>query len=172
MAILKKILVVVDGSPQVNVAIGHLVDLATRPETCEAVLLIVTPPLHDWQRRNGRTREEADANEVRARQGLSLTWQRLDSAGLYYKTRIVAGEFANTVARVCVDERCDLIIMPQQPMGPLARTVMAMTGLCIGTAVDKVMALADVPVTVVTRGGNKRMPADLPELQRLAMPHS
>lgn len=142
MDIVKKILVVVDGSPQVNVAIGHLVDLAPRPEKCEAVLLIVTPPLSDWQQRSEKAREETDANEQQARQGLGLTWQRLDRAGLYYKTRIVAGEFASTVARVCRDEGCDLIIIAQQPMGALARTIMAMTGLCVGTVVDKVMALA------------------------------
>lgn len=148
-----RVLLVIDGSTQASIAVGHLIDLAAAPDRFEAILLSVQPNPSEWQKR-GPLRDPM--HELRAettQNAVELACQRLNAAGITYETRKAVGEFAQSVARVAEEERCDLIIIPQQPMGPFARAALALTGLCVGTAIDKIMPLANVPVTVVARHG-------------------
>jgi nucleotide-binding universal stress UspA family protein len=153
-----RVLLVIDGSTQASIAVGHVIDLAAGPGQFEAVLLSIQPNPSEWQKRGPLRDPTQDLRAEKTQNAVALACQRLDAAGITYETRRMVGEFAQTVARVAEGECCDLIVIPQQPMGPLARAVLALTGLCVGTAIDKIMPLANVPVTVVTRhaGGAAR----------------
>lgn len=153
-----RVLLVIDGSTQASIAVGHLIDLAAAPDRFEAILLSIQPNPSEWQKR-GPLRDPTQALRAEKTQNaVALACQRLNAAGITYETRRAVGEFAQSVARVAEDERCDLIVIPLQPMGPFARAVLTLTGLCVGTAIDKLMPLANVPVTIVTRnaGGAAR----------------
>jgi len=146
-----RVLLVVDGTPEGSAAIEHLIDLAVHQNQVEAILLCVRPSPSEWQKRGSSSDPTPDHDVEMTQHALAHARQRLDAAGIPYETRAVVGDFAQTVASFSRKECCDLIIIAQKPMRPFARALLALTGLCIGSPIDKVMPLANVPVTVVTR---------------------
>jgi nucleotide-binding universal stress UspA family protein len=146
-----KVLLVIDGTPEGSAAIEHLIDLAIHQKQFQVILLCVRPRPSEWQKRRPSGDLLRDPDVEKTEHALAHACQRLDAAGIIYETRTFVGEVAQTVARVADGEDCDLIVVPQRPVGPFARTFLALTGLCVGTVVDKITPLASVPVTVVTR---------------------
>lgn len=145
---MKKVLIIIDDTVQAGIAVGAFCEYA-RPDGCEVVLLTLKPPPRDWL-----TREVPDGGilaraEARTQLALHQAWQLLDNAGAYYKTHVAVGDFASTVVDIAHTEGCDHIILSRRPDSFFSRTLFALTGLRIASVVEDVMALAQIPVTVI-----------------------
>lgn len=143
-----KVLIVIEDSVQAQAAVELLCARADVAD-CEVVLLSIRPFRRDWQRRGLPSTREAVQADAKERAAQSIAWQLLSRAGAYYKTRTAEGEFAATVIDVADSEGCNHIILSRPPETAFARKVFAITGLKIGGAIDHLVALATVPITVV-----------------------
>jgi nucleotide-binding universal stress UspA family protein len=63
-------------------------------------------------------------------------------AGVSFETRLVRGQVAQAIVKAADDRKCDLIIL-----GSKGRS--ALRDLLIGSVAQRVVALADVPVTLI-----------------------
>lgn len=63
-------------------------------------------------------------------------------AGVSFKTRMLRGQVAQSIAKAAADEKCDLIVL-----GSKGRT--ALKDLLIGSVAQRVASLSDIPVTLV-----------------------
>jgi len=145
---MKKVLIIIDDTVQASIAVNAFCEYA-RPDGCEVVLLTLRPSPRDWLTREARDTGLSARAEARTQLALHQAWQLLDNAGAYYKTRIAAGDFVSTVVDIAHTEGCDHIILSRRPDNWLSRTLFALTGLRIASVVEDVMALAQIPVTVI-----------------------
>ncbi len=79
---------------------------------------------------------------ARARAALAPAVARLKRAGVHHITHTVYGDTADVIVRAARRLRCDSIVMGTQGMG-------AIGSLLIGSAANRVIHLASVPVTLV-----------------------
>lgn len=63
-------------------------------------------------------------------------------AGVSFETRLVRGQLAQAIVKAADDRKCDLIVL-----GSKGRS--ALRDLLIGSVAQRVVALADVPVTLI-----------------------
>jgi len=63
-------------------------------------------------------------------------------AGVSFETRLVRGQVAQAIVKAADDRKCDLIVL-----GSKGRS--ALRDLLIGSVAQRVVALADVPVTLI-----------------------
>ena len=88
---------------------------------------------------------QADIDRVQQEHGDSMLMDArkvLDAAGRAYRTHVLGGEPAVTIAELAKSEGVDLIVMGTRGMGALAN-------LAFGSTATKVVHLSGVPVTLV-----------------------
>ena len=137
-----KILLAVDGSPMSTRAARHAAKLVKKMPDATLTLLNVDPPLmqavavklgvdasHRYHAENGQF----------ATRGARTLLRRLR---LPFEERMVVGEPAERIAHEAKTGRYDLVVMGSHGRG-------ALQGLLLGSVASKVIALTEVPVTVV-----------------------
>jgi nucleotide-binding universal stress UspA family protein len=140
---MRKVLVPVDGSPNSDRAVRHVVELARNNPALEICLLNVQPEIDDWQVRRFLKKEEVEAmEESKGGDALQSARALLDAAGVRYTPMVLIGPVAETIARTALEQDCDGIVMGTRGLGAVA-------GMLLGSVTSKVIHLADVPVTLV-----------------------
>ncbi|MDZ4203142.1 MAG: universal stress protein [Gallionella sp.] len=139
-----KILIPVDGSPNADRAIDHVIkrvgELKAQPELLllnvqwnvaagNVKLFIDSQTIDDYYREQGM----AALQNARA---------RLDAAGLPYHYHVSVGTPAEAIVQYATEQQADQIIMGRQGQGGLQK-------LLLGSVVNKVLHLSDHPVTLV-----------------------
>ena len=138
-----KILLAVDGSPISARAAKHAAKLVTQlADPAQLILFNADPPmlqavavkvgLETVQRHHAENGQHA----IRAARTV------LKRAHVEFSERLAVGEPAEAIVKAAKAERCDLIVMGTHGQGGLQR-------LLLGSVASKVIALTDLPVTVV-----------------------
>lgn len=140
---MRKALVPVDGSPNSDRAVRHVVDLAGNNPALEVCLLNVQSEIGEWEVRSFLKKEEVEAMEI-SKGGDALESARaiLDAAKVRYEPQVLIGPVAETIARTALEQNCDGIVMGTRGLGAVA-------GVLLGSVTSKVIHLADVPVTLI-----------------------
>ena len=140
---MRKALVPVDGSPNSDRAVSHVVMLAEINPALEVVLLNVQPEIDDWQVRRFLKKEEVEAmEESRGGDALQSARALLDAAKVNFVPQVLIGPVAETIARIALEQNCDGIVMGTRGLGAVA-------GAVLGSVASQVVHLSDVPVTRV-----------------------
>ena len=140
---MRKALVPVDGSANSDRAVRHVIQLAGLCPSMDVVLLNVQPEIDDWQVRRFLKKEEVEAmEESKGGDALQSARAILDAAGLRYTPTVLIGPVAETIAKTALEQNCDGIVMGTRGLG-------AMAGALLGSVSEKVIHLADVPVTLI-----------------------
>lgn len=140
---MRKALVPVDGSANSDRAVQHVVQLAGLCPSMDIVLLNVQPEIDDWQVRRFLKKEEVEAmEESKGGDALQSARAILDAAGLRYTPMVLIGPIPETIARTALEQNCDGIVMGTRGLGAVA-------GALLGSVSEKVIHLADVPVTLI-----------------------
>lgn len=146
---MKRMLVVVDGSVQANLALDRAIEIAGALANSEIVLLNIPAPPSSWQARRPFPHNRGDVAERVTARALAKT----TLAGVTARVRVETGEKAEIAAKVAFEERCDHIFLPEQGPTPVARAFHTLTGFTASTAASRIISLSDVPVTVVAHEG-------------------
>ncbi|MBI3140305.1 MAG: universal stress protein [Rhodocyclales bacterium] len=140
---MRKALVPVDGSPNSERTVRHVIALAGSCPALEVVLLNVQEPIDDWQVRRFLKPEEIEAmEESKGGDQLKAARALLDAAGVPYTPSVVVGPVAETISKTALEQGCDGIVMGTRGLG-------GVESLVLGSVATKVIHLADVPVTLV-----------------------
>ncbi len=140
---MRKALVPVDGSPNSDRAVRHVVALAGICTSMDIVLLNVQPEIEDWQVRRFLKKEEVEAmEESKGGDALQSARAVLDAAGVRYTPQVLIGPIAETIAKTALEQNCDGIVMGTRGLGAAASAL-------LGSVAAQVVHLADVPVTLV-----------------------
>ncbi len=142
---LQRVLLAVDGSEGALKAVQHLIglreDLRDR-ESLDVHLLSVQRPLSGDVNRflSGQTLD--DYHRERSEEALAPARAALDAAGLAHHDHSRVGEPGPTIAEVCREQACDMIVMG-------ARGVGAASAALLGSVAQSAIEHATVPVLVV-----------------------
>jgi len=141
-----KYLIPVDSSQAALMPIDHLEAAARRGASIEAVILNVQPRLN---RHISRFTRKADRNALRlerSRAAMAGAIERLSRAGIPFRALTEAGAPAERIAAVAEAEQVDEILMG---VGRHPRWVRWLNP----SIAQGVIALTDIPVAVMARGG-------------------
>ncbi len=137
-----RILMAVDGSQSSLRAVKSVIDMARKAGPFELHLLSVSPEMSE-ESVDVLGREEVDASlAAEAKAVLAHAQRLLNEAGLAYSSHIETGRPSHVIATFSRENACDQIVMGTHGKGT-SRSVV------VGSVAMRVMALADVPVTVV-----------------------
>ncbi len=140
---MRKALVPVDGSANSDRAVQHVVQLAGLCPSMDIVLLNVQPEIDDWQVRRFLKKEEVEAmEESKGGDALQSARAILDAAGIRYTPQVLIGPIPETIAKTALEQNCDGIVMGTRGLGAVA-------GAVLGSVSERVIHLADVPVTLI-----------------------
>ncbi|PSP81465.1 stress response protein [Halobacteriales archaeon QS_1_68_20] len=140
-----RILVPTDGSPEVERAVDHAVDLAAaHGATVHAVYVVNTasyttlPMESAWEGVGEMLREDGEAALQRVR-------EKAATAGVDAETRLVEGSPSREIVRYAENENCDLVVMGTHGRGGIDR-------LLLGSVAERVVRSSKVPVLTVRVG--------------------
>lgn len=140
---MRKALVPVDGSPNSDRAVRHVITLAGTCPSMDVLLINVQPEIDDVLVRRFLKKEEIEAMlESKGGDALQSARALLDAAGIRYTPQVLIGPVAETVARAALEHNCDGIVMGTRGLGAVA-------GALLGSVTAKVVQLSDVPVTLI-----------------------
>ncbi len=140
---MRKALVPVDGSPNSDRAVRHVIALAGICPSIEVTLLNVQAEIDEWEVRRFLKKEEIEAmQESKGGDALESARALLDAAGIRYTPMVLIGPAAETITRTALEQNCDGIVMGTRGLG-------AVESIVLGSVTNKVIHLADVPVTLV-----------------------
>lgn len=139
---LRRVLLVVDGSPNCEAAARHVVRQFMSDTAIETHLLNVQPPFSRYVARFVNRRTLRDYHREQAEHALRPVRRLLDSFGVPYSTHIEVGEKARCVAEAARRLRCERIVVGA------ARKV-SLTRLAEHWFAQRVLELATVPVELV-----------------------
>lgn len=142
---MKRMLVVVDGSVQANLALDQALDIARAAPHSKIVLLNILPLPSPWQRHRPDDLPKRRISE----RVTALALARVSSAGIAVAARIEAGDVAEVAAKVAREEGCDHIFLPGLRPTPVVGALMSFAGLGTSTTANRISSLSRVPVTVV-----------------------
>jgi nucleotide-binding universal stress UspA family protein len=138
-----KMLVAVDGSDGAAKAVAHVVRIAPFVTGLQVQLVTVCASLDTWEVGRFMTREDVMGwQRESAEAAFSPARTLLDAGGVPYTTHILTGPVAERIVEEAATQGCDCIVMGTRGLGPLE-------GLLVGSVAGKVIALSDVPVTLV-----------------------
>jgi nucleotide-binding universal stress UspA family protein len=137
-----RVLAAIDGSLHADHAVDYAIRLAANGTQIEVVLLNVQPEILAWQTHGLAQETMLARREQEGQRAAQVAGKRLKAAGVRFELRIESGEAAETIARVALEHRSDMIVLGTRGMGAIANLV-------IGSVAYKVVHLANVPVTLV-----------------------
>ncbi len=136
-------LIPVDGSEYAERAVKHAIRLIGGTQPAEIHLLNVRYPVDAWEVKRFLTEEEIDKMHLdKGTAHLQSARALLDAGGLIYSAHVETGPIAETIIERATDLGCDAIIMGTHGRGMLSNLLM-------GSIAIKVIALAQIPVTLV-----------------------
>lgn len=139
---MRKVLVPFDGSENANRALTYAISRAKEEPQIEIHLLQVVDPSQlatnegFWQ---GSSKETLLADGERT---LQPATKSLDNAGLSYQSVVAFGSPGNEIAAYARDKGCASIVMGSRGLSPIA-------SFFVGSVAQRVVHLAEVPVTLV-----------------------
>lgn len=137
------ILVPVDGSKHARKALKHAINIVKDCPVAEIHIINVQPaflPLSELSLLDADMVEKMQHEE--AKKALQSACYLLDKAGLKYSKHLEIGAIATTIINYAKVHKCDSIIMGTRGMGAFGNWV-------LGSTANKVVQLAEVPVTLV-----------------------
>jgi nucleotide-binding universal stress UspA family protein len=141
-----RILVPTDGSPEVERAVSHAVDLAAaHGATLHAVYVVNTagfttmPMDTGWEGVGEMLREEGQ-NALERVRGLGA------DSGVDVETNLLEGSPSREIVRFAEEVDCDLVVMGTHGRGGIDR-------LLLGSVAERVVRSSEVPVLTVRVGG-------------------
>ena len=139
---MRRLLVPVDGSPTAERAVAHAIDLARRWGDCMLVLLNVQQDVEHWNR--GGLLDTADRAQLKQAgvQAAASARSLVEAAGVDHEFLVVYGRPGETIVQEAGAHRCNGIVMGTRGLGELAQVF-------LGSTANKVVQLAEVPVTLV-----------------------
>jgi nucleotide-binding universal stress UspA family protein len=138
-----KALIPVDGSANSDRAVKHVIAMAEGREPVEIHLLNVQEPADNWELKRFMPQSEIEAmQESRGGDCLASARELLDKAGIRYTPHVLIGPVAETIARLALEQGCNMIVMG-------TRGSTSLGSLLLGSVTTKVIHLAAVPVTLV-----------------------
>lgn len=140
---MRKLLLPADGSPSSLRAAGHAARLLRGDAGGKVLLVNVQPPIMAWEISPHVTAEMVHRiHEKAGREALRIARAVLESAGVPCEEHLLVGEPAEIIAKLAAQEKADGIVMGTRGLGPVK-------GLVLGSVANKVIHLAEVPVTLV-----------------------
>ena len=139
---MQKILVPVDGSPNSQFAVRHLVRQFMNDTTIELHLLNVQPPFSSYVARFVPKRNLNDYHRENAEAALQPVRQILDGFSVPYAVHTDVGDRAECITAAARRLRCDLIVMSAARKNSLTR-------LLQNSTTNRVLELTPVPVEVI-----------------------
>ncbi|QCO67516.1 universal stress protein [Luteimonas yindakuii] len=137
-----KIVVAVDGSEISQRAVKFAIKLARASEKPQITLVAVNPELFPGVERKigaeAAARHHAESHAAM----IDAAVKTLTRAKVEFKERREVGDIAATILDVARKARADVIVMGSHGRG-------AVSGMLLGSVSGKVLAQADVPVTIV-----------------------
>lgn len=138
-----KALVPVDGSRTSLRAVEHVIKLVQGREPMAILLANVQETADAWELKSFMKESEIQAmQDSKGNDALDAAGALLDAAALPYERRVLRGEIAKSLVALAHQEGCDKIIMG-------ARGESLIEELLIGSVVQDVIRLTDIPVTIV-----------------------
>lgn len=140
---MRKILLPIDGSESSDRAVRYAIRQTQGCQDIEVHLLNVQEQADDWGVRSFLKTEEIEALQT-SHGGDALRSARnlLDSAGVAYHAHVDIGPVAETIDRVARESGCEQIILGNSSHG-------ALVGALFGSVALDLIALTEIPVTVV-----------------------
>ncbi len=140
---MKKLLLPADGSPCSVRAAGFAAGLLRGDPSAKVLLLNVQPPIMAWEISPHVTAEMVQRiHEKAGREALEGARAALESAGVACEEHLLVGDAGGIIAEVAADEGVECIVMGTRGLGPVK-------SLVLGSVANKVVHLAEVPVTLV-----------------------
>lgn len=140
---MRKVLIPVDGSPNSDRAVKHVIALSRACQALDILLLNVQEPVDSWEVRSFLKPAEIEAmEETKGGDVMQSARALLDDAGVAYVPSVLIGPVADVIARYAREQGCDTIVMGTRGLG-------AIEGLVLGSVATKVIHLANMPVTLV-----------------------
>lgn len=139
-----KILIPIDGSPNSNRAVEHVIASAALLKQAPQVFLLNV----QWKLATGNVKmfiNQDTINDYYREQGmeaLSAARAKLDAAGLAYTYHISVGTPAEAIVQYAQEQQADQIAMSAHGQGKLAT-------LLLGSVAGKVVHLAPMPVLLI-----------------------
>ena len=139
---MQRILVPVDGSPNSQHAVRHVIDQFTKNSALEVHLLNIQPPFsrHIANFVGGKTRQ--DYHREQSDQALREVRRMLEHFSVPYSAHVEVGDKARLIADAARRLRCDQIVMSTARKNSLTRMLEDST-------TNKVLELTDVPVEII-----------------------
>jgi nucleotide-binding universal stress UspA family protein len=147
-----RVLAVVDSSQQANGVVEFLNEFAkTRPAT-EVIVLNVQPTPENWRLRGY---ESFKRDEVIDRLindlGKPIVFgigQRLQRAGITFRTRVEVGNAIDVILRCSTEARCGLVVIGDSRPGKLRQWIARNAAISFGSVACSVTQLSKIPVAI------------------------
>ena len=137
-----KVLIPVDGSPNCQFAVKHVIKQFMANTAMETHLLNVQPPFSSYIARFVSRKTLHDHHRDEAEKALRPVRQMLDGFGIPYSVHIEVGDRAQSIIATARRLRCDQIVMSTARKNSLTR-------LIENSVTNKVLELTSVPVEVI-----------------------
>jgi Ca2+-transporting ATPase len=137
-----KVLIPVDGSPNCQFAVRHIIKQFMNDTAMETHLLNVQPPFNRDITRFVSRKSVQDYHRDQAEKALRPIREMLDNFSIPYSVHIEVGERAKCIANTARRLRCDQIVMSTARKNSLTRLVE-------NSVTNKVIELTSVPVEVI-----------------------
>ena len=139
---MKSLLVSVDGSPNADRAVAFAIRMAQAVQGMKVILLNVQEQLERWYAHGLASDSSREHLKQQGQAQAAAARKLLDESGCPYEFLIVFGKPAETIVQVARDHGCSGIVMGTRGLGAVA-------GAVLGSVSEKVIHLADVPVTLI-----------------------
>ena len=147
-----RVLAVVDGTECAGSVTKCLLNLQTRNDAIEVVLLNVQPkPEVGRLRGYGRFRRTEINDKLindLGKRVITSAARHLDAASIAYKDRIELGDAAEAVVRCADEERCDLIVLANFKPDIVSQWLMRTAGIATHSVASVVIHFANIPVLI------------------------
>ena len=147
---MQRILVPVDGSPNSQLAVRHVIDQFKKNSALEVHLLNIQPPFsrHIANFVSRKTRQEYHREQ--SEKALREVRRTLEHFGVPYSVHVELGDKAELIANIARRLRCDQIVMSTARKNSLTRMIEDSTS-------NKVLELSDVPVEIIAGDAISRL---------------
>ena len=147
---MQRILVPVDGSPNSQHAVRHVIDQFKKNSALEVHLLNIQPPFsrHIANFVSRKTRQEYHREQ--SEKALREVRRTLEHFGVPYSVHVELGDKAELIANIARRLRCDQIVMSTARKNSLTRMIEDSTS-------NKVLELSDVPVEIIAGDAISRL---------------
>ncbi len=139
---MQKVLIPVDGSPNCQFAVRHIIKQFMNNTAMETHLLNVQPPFNRDITRFVSRKSVQDHHREQAEKALRPIREMLDNLSIPYSVHIEVGDRAKCIAHTARRLRCDQIVMSTARKDSLTRLVE-------NSVTNKVIELTSVPVEVI-----------------------